>query len=109
MKYIAFGQAVGSLEIQWSEHLPGHNRSWDVRRIFCNLSYYAISQQFALLIPIAMTQTVRHVLHKTCKDVSAGRCKGCIGIRGYDTVHPELFGNLPKFGDVIATFRKLER
>src|SRR5262249_46189412 len=42
-------------------------------------------------------------------DVHARRREQRIGVRRNDTIHPEFFGNLPEFGNVVTTLREFKR
>src|SRR5450631_3509897 len=63
----------------------------------------------SVVIPVPFAQMVRHVLHKAGQDVfPCGRERRvCIG-RDY-AIHPKLFRNFAKLGDVVTTFRKRKR
>src|SRR5438270_843160 len=55
VKNVALGKAVCALQIQRSEHLPRLDRVGNVRGVLGDLLYNAISQQFALVIPVSLT------------------------------------------------------
>src|SRR5450432_3453125 len=63
VKDVAFGEAVGALEIERGEDLAGDDGAGDVGRVFGDLFYHTMAEQLAILVPVAFTQTVGNVLH----------------------------------------------
>src|SRR5205807_2531556 len=73
MEDVALGQTIGAFQIQRRKHLPGHDRLGNVGCVFSNLLDYAIAQQFALVVPVSLSEMIRHILHEARMDMLARR------------------------------------
>src|ERR1700694_4431666 len=71
VKNVALRQTVGSLEVQWSDHLHRFNGAWYVGREFRNFFHDTIGEQIPVLIPCSFREAIRNVLHETGEDVFA--------------------------------------
>ncbi len=88
VKNVAFGQSVGALQIERSQHLSSDDCTGDVRRVFGNFLDDAVAEQLTLFVPGALPQMIRDILHKAGEDVLAFRRQRIVGIRRDDAVHP---------------------
>ena len=51
MEDVALGEPVGAFEIERGKNLAGNDCTGNVRRVFGDLLYHTVAQQFAILVP----------------------------------------------------------
>jgi len=109
VKNVAFGQSIGSFQVERRQDLPRQDRARNIGRVLRNLLQYAISQKFALLVPVSFTQFVRHVLNEAGQDMFSRRRERRIRIRRHHAIDPQLFRDVSKLGGVITALGEFER
>ena len=109
VKNVSFGQSIHTLEIQGRKHLPCDDCAGHVWCIFCDLRYYTVAEQFAVLIPCFVSQKIRNVLNEAGHDVPAPWSKSIVNVGSDHAIHPKLLRDLAEFRDVVTALRKLER
>jgi hypothetical protein len=102
---VAFGDAEAAFQVERGNHIPAHNRCRYIRCVFSDDFNHAVTESFALFIPGAAGQVVRHILHKAGEDVVAGG--GEIGIYGggFYAVYPPVVGDFSILRCVVAGLR----
>src|ERR1700730_281153 len=108
MKNVALGQSIDAFQIERCKHLARDDRIRYIGRVLSDFLNYPVAEQFTFLVPGAFSQMVGNILHKAGEDVLALWREGGIGIGRDNAINPQLFGNLAKLGNVVATLGEFE-
>src|SRR5215471_18661746 len=105
---VALGEAVGALEIERRQHLPGLDRARDVRRVTRDRPDDAVSELLAALVPASPREAVGDVLHEARHDVFAARRQAVVDVRGDDAVDPQIVRDLSPRGGGVGALREIQ-
>src|ERR1700680_2213289 len=105
---VALRQAEFALEIKWGEDLAADDDFLYVGGVLGDGVDYGVAEGFFVIVPGALGEFVRRVLHETGHDVLAWRRDAGVGEAGNDHVDVGLAGVMTVLGVVVGTFHVLD-
>ena len=99
---------IVALDVERREHLAAHDQAPDVRRALGDGVDDGVAERLALLVPGALGEVVRRVLHEAADDVLAGRRHARVDQRGDDHVDVRAAAEAAGLGVVVGLLHVVE-